>query len=86
MGQVLDQGHKYIEDIGIVLCKEKKRTIVEYALRDARKRISVAAYEITKTIPKKLKDQAPSPGAVAQCWTQKAGLMCGLKLCMIGVD
>lgn len=49
--------------IGIILCKEKKRTIVEYALRNARKPIGVAAYEITKTLPKKLKDQLPSPEA-----------------------
>jgi len=30
--------------IGIILCKEKRRTIVEYALRDARKPIGVATY------------------------------------------
>lgn len=51
--------------IGIILCKEKTRTIVEYALRDARKPIGVATYEITKTLPKKLKDQLPSPEAIA---------------------
>lgn len=52
--------------IGIILCKEKKRTIVEYALLDARKPIGVATYEITKTLPKKLKDQLPSPEAIAR--------------------
>jgi len=52
--------------IGIILCKEKKRTIVEYALRDARKPIGVATYEITKTLPKELKDQLPSPEAIAR--------------------
>ena len=36
--------------IGIILCKEKSRTIVEYALHDAKKPIGVATYEITKTI------------------------------------
>ncbi|WP_448948988.1 PDDEXK nuclease domain-containing protein [Lautropia mirabilis] len=51
--------------IGIILCKEKTRTIVEYALRDARKPIGVATYEITKTLPKKLKDQLPSPEVIA---------------------
>ena len=50
----------------IILCKEKTRTIVEYALRDARKPIGVATYEITKTLPKKLKDQLPSPEAIAR--------------------
>jgi predicted nuclease of restriction endonuclease-like (RecB) superfamily len=52
--------------IGIILCKEKTRTIVEYALRDARKPIGVATYQITKTLPKNLKDQLPSPEAIAR--------------------
>lgn len=52
--------------IGVVLCKEKGRTIVEYALRDARKPIGVATYEITKTLPKKLRDQLPSRKAIAR--------------------
>ncbi|WP_343293708.1 PDDEXK nuclease domain-containing protein [Vandammella animalimorsus] len=52
--------------IGIILCKEKKRTIVEYALRDARKPIGVATYAITKTLPKELKGQLPSPRDIAR--------------------
>ncbi|MGI6391217.1 MAG: PDDEXK nuclease domain-containing protein [Kiritimatiellia bacterium] len=51
--------------IGIILCKEKSRTIVEYALHDARKPIGVATYEITKTLPKALKGQLPSPKDIA---------------------
>ena len=47
--------------IGIILCKEKNRTIVEYALHDARKPIGVATYEITKTLPKELRGQLPQP-------------------------
>ena len=52
--------------IGIILCKEKSRTIVEYALHNARKPIGVATYEITRTLPKKLKDQLPSPETIAR--------------------
>lgn len=52
--------------IGIVLCKEKNRTIVEYALHDVRKPIGVATYEITKTLPQSLKGQLPSPKDIAQ--------------------
>jgi predicted nuclease of restriction endonuclease-like (RecB) superfamily len=52
--------------IGIILCKEKTRTIVEYALLDSRKPIGVATYEITKTLPKNLRDQLPSPEAIAR--------------------
>lgn len=47
-------------------CKAKNRTIVEYALRDARKPISVATYEVTRTLPKQLKGQLPSPDAIAR--------------------
>jgi hypothetical protein len=47
--------------IGIILCKEKNRTIVEYALHDARKPIGVATYEITNTLPRELKGQLPQP-------------------------
>lgn len=52
--------------IGIILCKEKKRTIVEYALRDAKKPIGVATYAITKSLPKELQGQLPSPEAIAR--------------------
>ncbi len=51
--------------IGIILCKEKNRTVVEYALHDARKPIGVATYEITKTLPKALQGQLPSPKEIA---------------------
>ncbi len=47
--------------IGIILCKEKSRTIVEYALRDARKPMGVATYQIRKKLPKALQGQLPSP-------------------------
>ncbi len=51
--------------IGIILCKEKSRTIVEYALRDASKPIGVATYEITRALPKELKGQLPPPEEIA---------------------
>ena len=51
--------------IGIILCKEKSRTIVEYALHDARKPLGVATYEITKTLPKELRGQLPQPEEIA---------------------
>ena len=52
--------------IGIILCKEKKRTIVEYALHDARKPIDVATYQIVKRLPHELKGQLPSPEQIAK--------------------
>lgn len=51
--------------IGIILCKDKNRTVVEYALHDAKKPIGVATYEITRTLPKALKGQLPSPQEIA---------------------
>ena len=47
--------------IGIILCKEKKRTIVEYALKDSNKPIAVASYRITSNLPKELRNELPSP-------------------------
>jgi len=52
--------------IGIILCKEKKRTIVEYALMPADKPIGVATYQIVKRLPKELKGQLPSPEQISR--------------------
>ena len=52
--------------IGIILCKEKNRTVVEYALHDARKPIGVATYRIVKRLPKELKGELPSPNEIAK--------------------
>ncbi len=52
--------------IGIILCKEKNRTVVEYALHDASTPIGVATYEITNTLPKALKWQLLSPNEISK--------------------
>ena len=52
--------------IGIILCKEKSRTVVEYALHDARKPIGVATYRISRQLPKELEGQLPSPQEIAR--------------------
>lgn len=46
--------------IGIIICKEKSKTTVEYALRDAKKPIGVATYKITHALPKDLANYFPS--------------------------
>ena len=61
--QVRQEGEN--PSIGIILCKEKNRTVVEYALHDASKPIGIATYEITKTLPKALRGQLPSPKEIA---------------------
>lgn len=57
--------------IGIVLCKEKKRTIVEYALHPARKPIGIATYQVVKRLPKELKGQLPSPEEIVKLLEEK---------------
>ena len=51
--------------IGIILCKEKSRTIVEYALKETNKPINVAAYKTMKKLPKEFKEELPSPDQIA---------------------
>jgi predicted nuclease of restriction endonuclease-like (RecB) superfamily len=52
--------------IGIILCKSKQRTIVEYALKDSNKPIGVATYQIVSQLPQELKNQLPDPEQVAK--------------------
>jgi hypothetical protein len=62
--QVREKGEN--PSIGIILCKEKKRTIVEYALQTSGKPIGVATYQLVKRLPKELKGQLPSPDEIAK--------------------
>ncbi len=52
--------------IGIILCKTKDRTIVEYALRESNKPIGVAQYRIVSSLPADLKDQLPAPEQIVK--------------------
>jgi hypothetical protein len=52
--------------VGIILCKSKNKTIVEYALRESNKPIGVASYRIVSTVPQELKEQLPAPEQVAK--------------------
>lgn len=51
--------------IGIILCKSKNRTVVEYALKDATKPINVSSYQIFHKLPKEFQDELPSPEQIA---------------------
>jgi hypothetical protein len=46
--------------IGLVLCKEKNKVIVEYALRDMRTPIGVSAYKLLEKLPASLKGSLPT--------------------------
>ncbi|MFS8118625.1 MAG: PDDEXK nuclease domain-containing protein, partial [Microcoleus sp.] len=46
--------------IGIILCKNKKQKIVEYALRDMNKPIGVSTYQLREALPKQLQGSLPT--------------------------
>ena len=50
--------------IGIILCRSKKKTIVEYTLRDSNKPIGVGAYQVVTELPAHLTSELPAPEQV----------------------
>jgi predicted nuclease of restriction endonuclease-like (RecB) superfamily len=52
--------------IGIIVCRSKNKTVVEYALRSATRPIGVATYEIVTALPEAYRDELPSPEAIAE--------------------
>jgi len=46
--------------IGIIICQEKNRTIVEYALKETNQPIGVATYKTTKELPDNLQEYLPT--------------------------
>ena len=52
--------------IGIIICKSKNRTIVEYALRHSGSPIGVATYHISSELPDDYKSMLPSSEEIAQ--------------------
>ena len=51
--------------IGIIICKSKNRTIVEYALRHTASPIGVATYSISSELPEHYKDMLPASQDIA---------------------
>jgi hypothetical protein len=52
--------------IGIVICQDKKRTLVEYTLRDLNKPIGIATYTAGKLLPNNVKDLLPTPEEIVE--------------------
>jgi predicted nuclease of restriction endonuclease-like (RecB) superfamily len=46
--------------IGLLICKSKSKTIVEYSLKDIQKPIGVSEYKLTKVLPSEIKSSLPS--------------------------
>ncbi len=49
------------QSVGIILCKEKTDSTVDFAIADMDKPIGVSKYHLTHELPKKLKKYLPSP-------------------------
>jgi len=65
---VLDETKRLPDEnpsIGIIICKSKERTIVEYALKSSDKPIGVATYSIHNTLPEEMRSLLPSPEEIA---------------------
>jgi predicted nuclease of restriction endonuclease-like (RecB) superfamily len=52
--------------IGIIVCKEKNRTTVDYALKELNQPIGVTTYKISPILPKDYKKYLPSPETIAE--------------------
>jgi predicted nuclease of restriction endonuclease-like (RecB) superfamily len=65
----LDETMKLPEEnpsIGIIICKSKNRTRVEYTLKSANKPIGVATYSYYESLPENMKNLLPSPDEIAK--------------------
>jgi predicted nuclease of restriction endonuclease-like (RecB) superfamily len=54
------------ESIGVIVCREKSRTVVEYSLKNTNHPIGVATYSLTSTLPENLKQFLPDAQKIAE--------------------
>ena len=52
--------------IGIILCKSKDKTFVEYALKDSDSPIGVATYRMVSSLPSELEGELPDPEQIVR--------------------
>ena len=75
----LDQHHRLEGEnppIGIVICRSKSRTVVEYALRNMNRPLGIATYTVTPQLPANFAGDLPSPEDIAarlQAWSGLQG-------------
>lgn len=65
----LDEKVKLPEEnssIGIIICKSKDKTYVEYALKQTNAPIGVATYQLRNTLPDNMKTMLPEPEEIAK--------------------
>jgi len=66
MGQSVDSIGQITPPIGILICKSKDKTIVEYALKESSKPIGVATYRIVLSVPAELRNDLLAPEQIAR--------------------
>ena len=54
------------ESIGIIICRSKNRTVVEYALKSATVPMGVATYKISNELPINMRELLPEPEEIAR--------------------
>ena len=52
--------------IGIIICKSKDKTYVEYALKNINMPIGVATYQLRNTLPEEMKEMLPEPEEIVK--------------------
>jgi predicted nuclease of restriction endonuclease-like (RecB) superfamily len=57
--------------IGLILCKEKNKVVVEYALSGTKRPVGVAKWQLTRKLPIKLKHGLPEPEKIEKAIEQK---------------
>ena len=66
---VLDEQVKLPDEnpsIGIILCKSKDKTYVEYALKQSNVPIGVATYKLSNSLPEEMKEMLPAPEEIVK--------------------
>lgn len=67
--EALDNHERLPEEnapIGIIICRNKRKTIVEYALRNASRPLGVATYTVVPQLPEGYQADLPSPEQIAE--------------------
>ena len=52
--------------IGIIICKSKDKTYVEYALKQTNAPIGVSTYQLSKSLPENMKEMLPEPEEIVK--------------------
>ena len=67
--ELADQQHRIEGEnppIGIVICRSKTKTVVEYALRNMARPLGIATYTVTPRLPASYRGELPSAEEIAK--------------------